>query len=73
MKDGKIISTGMKEKELENPEEQPETEEAQHNSILVCQQQGIMKDQENLIQRQDTQIIKLNTQIKQLEMEKTNY
>ena len=29
-----------------------------------------MKDQENLIQRQDTQIIKLNTRIKQLEMEK---
>ena len=28
MKDGKIISTGMKEKEPENPEEQPETEEA---------------------------------------------
>ena len=37
MKDGKIISTGTKEKEKEpeNPEEQPETEEAQHNSILV--------------------------------------
>ena len=29
-----------------------------------------MKDQENLIQRQDTQIIELNTRIKQLEMEK---
>ena len=29
-----------------------------------------MKDQEKLIQRQDTQIIELNTQIKQLEMEK---
>ena len=70
MKDGKIISTGTKEKEPENPEEQPETEEAWHNSILVCQQQGIMKDQENLIQRQDTQIIELNTQIKLLEMEK---
>ena len=28
MKDGKIISTGMKEKEPENPEQQPETEEA---------------------------------------------
>ena len=28
MKDGKIISTGTKEKEPENPEEQPETEEA---------------------------------------------
>ena len=70
MKDGKIISTGMKEKELENPEEQPETEEAQHNSVLALQQQGIMKDQENFIQRQDTQIIELNTPIKQLEMEK---
>ena len=35
MKDGKIISTGAKEKELENPEEQPETEEARHNSVLV--------------------------------------
>ena len=37
MKDGKIISTGTKEKEKEpeNPEEQPETEEARHNSILV--------------------------------------
>ena len=29
-----------------------------------------MKDQEKLIQRQDTQIIELNTRIKQLEMEK---
>ena len=37
MKDGKIISTGMKEKEKEpeNHEEQPETEEARHNSVLV--------------------------------------
>ena len=32
MKDGKIISTGMKEKELDQPAEQPKTEEAQHNS-----------------------------------------
>ena len=29
-----------------------------------------MKDQEKLIQKQDTQIIELNTRIKQLEMEK---
>ena len=70
MKDGKIISTGTKEKEPEHPEEQPELEKARHNSVLVHQQQGIMKDQENLIQRQDTQIIELNTRIKQLEMEK---
>ena len=37
MKDGKIISTGMKEKEkeLDQPAEQSETEEAQHNSVLV--------------------------------------
>ena len=70
IKDGKIISTGTKEKEPDQPAEQPETEEARHNSILVRQQQGIMKDQEKLIQRQDTQIIEMNTRIKQLEMEK---
>ena len=28
MKDGKIISTGMKEKEPDQPAEQPESEEA---------------------------------------------
>ena len=70
MKDGKVITTGTKEKEPDEPAEEPETEEARHNSVLVQQQQGIMKDQEKLIQRQDTQIIELNTRIKQLEMEK---
>ena len=70
MKDGKVITTGTKEKEPDEPAEEPETEEVRHNSVLVRQQQGIMKDQEKLIQRQDTQIIELNTRIKQLEMEK---
>ena len=70
MKDGKVITTGTKEKEPDEAVVQAETEEARHNTILVCQQQGIMKDQEKLIQSQDTQIIELNTRIKQLEMEK---
>ena len=74
MKDGKVITTGTKEKEPDEAVVQAESEasqkEAQHNTILVHQQQGIMKDQEKLIQSQDTQIIELNTQIKQLEMEK---
>ena len=70
MKDGKVITTGMKEKEPDEAVVQAETEEARHNTILVRQQQGIMKDQEKLIQSQNTQIIELNTQIKQLEMEK---
>ena len=70
MKDGKVITTGTKEKEPDEAVVQAETEEARHNTILVRQQQGIMKDQEKLIQSQDTQIIELNTRIKQLEMEK---
>ena len=74
MKDGKVITTGTKEKEPDEAVVQAESEasqkEAQHNTILVRQQQGIMKDQEKLIQSQDTQIIELNTRIKQLEMEK---
>ena len=74
MKDGKVITTGTKEKEPDEAVVQAESEaaqkEAQHNTILVRQQQGIMKDQEKLIQSQDTQIIELNTWIKQLEMEK---
>ena len=74
MKDGKVITTGTKGKEPDEAVVQAESEasqkEAQHNTILVCQQQGIMKDQEKLIQSQDTQIIELNTPIKQLEMEK---
>ena len=74
MKDGKVITTGTKEKEPDEAVVQAESEaaqkEAQHNTILVHQQQGIMKDQEKLIQSQDTQTIELNTWIKQLEMEK---
>ena len=61
MKDGKIISGGDKSQEVKD---------ATHNTTLTTQQQRIMKDQESLIQRQDTQLIQLNLRIKALEAEK---
>ena len=61
MKDGKIISGGDKSQEAKD---------ATHSTTLTVQQQRIMKDQESLIQRQDTQLIQLNLRIKALETEK---
>ena len=69
MKDGKIISEGDKGETSETGKE-AEGEEVAHDKTLVMQQQSIMKDQENLIQQQETQLMGLNLRIKQLENEK---
>ena len=59
MKDGEIISGGDQGETSETGKED-ERKQVAHNKTFVIQQQSIMKDQEHLIQKQETQLMELN-------------
>ena len=68
MKDGEIVNP--ESETVTTPSEETQSGDVSQNPMLVVEQNAVIKNQEEIIQRQEAQLLSLNLRIQQLEAEK---